>query len=143
MRKITAALVGLLLTVGLLVATPSSAQAGVPGAEVYNYTGSNVILRCKYSSNTDARPYSGRIFARDDGNSSTPYSSRSICGAGDIDQFRSEYDARCIAYAGPGYADGWYKIAANSWYKVSDLAGVRIYNFYNSNCSGRPYFTHR
>jgi hypothetical protein len=46
-------------------------------------------------------------------------------------------------YRGPGYTDGYYKLKANVWRKVSDLATVSIYAYgYGSpdKCAGRPWY---
>lgn len=151
MHRLISILAALVLAAGLsLVSTPAHAVVGA--GKVRNMYGNSVLVRCDYSSSTSATPYDGRLHEYASGNgkgAKAPYMWHSdqvkhpLCYS-DTDQFRAEWDDRCIYYKGAGYTDGYYKLEANKWRKVSDLATVSVYSMgYGSpdKCAGRPWYT--
>ena len=153
MRRILVLLVAMvsLALVGASTVAVPEAHAVVGARKVRNSLGNSVLVRCNYSSDPDPRPYSGRLYEYRHGDGKGahyPYiwhsDDVSLDCRSDTDQFRAEWDDRCMEYRGPGYTDGFYKLHQDTWFKVSDLAHVTIYNWtYGGKCNGRPWFNHK
>ena len=127
-----ALLLGVVLALGLIAASPQQASAGVNGGSVVNKTNHNITVWCDY------------------GNEKTKHTLKPGQGSGawsrcrlDTDQARDAKKA-CITVSGLGAiykrVNGTWQVPAGRKIKVVGVSTVRYYEWTKKKCGGKKNY---
>ncbi len=132
LRGLLALLLGVVLALGLIAASPQQASAGVNGGSVVNKTNHNITVWCDYNSEKTKHTLKP-------GQDSEAWSRCRL----DTDQARDAKKA-CITVSGLGAiykrVNGTWQVPAGRKIKVVGVSTVRYYEWTKKKCGGKKNY---